>query len=333
MKSPSFPHRQPHSFLRRQLRKTTPLPPSARNGSGHSGTIAWGGAGGGGRGRNDNGTCVANRLDSPHTQLLRHCSFALIGTLLLAASFCGQRATFGQTAGIGPSTATQEPAPTAVTPEAGVTQPPVSAESPDPASQPTGDQVPDEVQWPQDADGWFLVTPEGAGASFAMPVSPRPSDRQMVPVEGTPIHVRMMAAVDELQVNYVFAWHDQKVPQDVTDVKNTLDGAVKGALGSTLGQLESADALDFNGLHGCDFRILFTYKDQPMRVVGRVILVGPRVYQLTCVIPVQVDAEAAVKRFAGSFVHLPEPPPAPSADPATTGTGSAANPQGPDDGG
>jgi hypothetical protein len=165
-----------------------------------------------------------------------------------------------------------------------------------------------QPQWPQDPDGWFLVTPEGAQATVAMPVSPVPSERQMVPVEGLPIHVRMMAAVDDQRVNYVFAWHDQKAPNGVADIRNTLDGAVKGALGSTLGQLESAEPLHLNGNPGCDFRIRFAYREQPMRVAGRVILVGPRVYQLTCVVPDGVEAEALITKFAGSFVHVPEPP-------------------------
>jgi hypothetical protein len=256
-----------------------------------------------------------------------------IVALLWIAGFAGAGEAVGQTSDSGPTATTQEPAQSAVTTELGATQESVPASTAESATPQPLDPPADDVQWPKDADGWFLVTPEGAGASFAMPVSPRPSDRQMVPVEGIPIHVRMMAAVDDQQVNYVFAWHDQEEPQDLTDVKNTLDGAVKGALGSTLGQLEKADALNFNGLHGCDFRIRFTYKDQPMRVAGRVILAGPRIYQLTCVIPEQVDAEAAIARFAGSFVHLPEPPGEPPADPAFSGAGTATNPADPGDGG
>lgn len=247
--------------------------------------------------------------------------------LVSAAGFVRVDAAFSQTAvGDVPPTV-QESAPPAATPETGFPQQP---NQPETAAQTPAGPPPDAPQWPQDADGWYLVTPDGAAASFAMPVSPQPSERQMVPVEGTPIHVRMMAAVDERQVNYVFAWHDQAAPRTATDIKNTLEGAVKGALGSTLGQLESAEPLHVGEFPGCDFRIVFTYKDRPMRVAGRVILVGPRVYQLTCVIPDKVDAEAAIARFAGSFVHVPVPAADPSAVPATapsaTGSGPIVDP-------
>lgn len=227
--------------------------------------------------------------------------FLLVPFLLLFGGFAGGPLA-GQDSGSDPGST-----PPSAAGDASVQDPPGSGDQGVPKAEgAAGESAQDDPgvrQWPQNEEGWFIITPEGSGAEFIMPLSPRETEQKMVPVPGTTIHVRMMAAVDDRQANFVFAWHDQKEPKTGEEVKNTLDGAVKGALGMTFGELEKAIPLNIGGLPGCEYRIRFHHREQPMRILGRVFLFGTRVYQLTYVAPDSGYSETAGARFVQSFVH------------------------------
>ncbi len=192
---------------------------------------------------------------------------------------------------------------------------PASGQKPATESDQQKQTVDQDVEWPVAEDGWLIVTPPNSNATIHMPLSPRPAQREMVPVEGMPITVHMNAVVDDNQANFVFAWHDQPVPKSPADAKSLLSGAVNGALAMTLGELETSEPRKFGEHFGCEFRIRFAFREQPMRVASRVVLVGGRMFQMTYVAAEKAFSEEDYTRFTGSFLLVPVVPeePAPAA--------------------
>ena len=164
-----------------------------------------------------------------------------------------------------------------------------------------------KVEWPQSEDGWYVVTPEGGNASFSVSTVPRSSKRDMVTVDELPITVHLNVAVDQNRANMVFAWHEQGYPKGVGDIKSTLNGALVGALGMTLGEEISRGEVQVDQNPGLDFQIRFIFKDETMKMASRVILNQNRVFQLTYVAPEAVFSEADHKKFVESFKYLPPP--------------------------
>lgn len=178
---------------------------------------------------------------------------------------------------------------------------PPAAQEPQPATE-------SPVEWAKTEEGKLIVAPPDAGASVQMPVAPRFSERELVPLDQIPIHIRSWAAADEKGANFVFNWYDLPVPSDPVKIKNTLEGCVKGAVATTLGELESAEPIASWGpakLPACEYRIRFQFREQPMRVSGRALLNGGRLYQLIYVAPEKEFSAEVAKQFFESFGLVP----------------------------
>lgn len=212
--------------------------------------------------------------------------------------------------------------------EASGTAPPSDpATVPSPTAKPAGgSQEPEakpEIEWPLAGDGWWLIAPPESSAQVHMPTTPKYAEREMVPVEGQRIRVRSWSASDEQNVHYVVNWYDKPLPKDEEEIKKTLEGCVLGAVATTLGEMESATPFMLDGTPpspACDYVIRFTHNQVPMRVAGRAVMVGGRVYQVIYLASEKDFSRNRMQQFLDSFQLVPpagNPPSAPAA-PATS---------------
>ncbi|MCE2793517.1 MAG: hypothetical protein ACK49R_09585 [Planctomycetota bacterium] len=163
------------------------------------------------------------------------------------------------------------------------------------------------AQQPQVVREWLTVTPESARAEFLMPFAPQASERTLEPVKGQKITVKMQVADLDRKHTFVFSYHDQAPPKDDKAERDALDGAVKGAIASTLGALDKVSAIRSGNLNGREVTYtLVQGENNKMRVAARFFLDGGRLYQLTYVAADADFNSAHAKKFLESFKHLPQ---------------------------
>ena len=83
-----------------------------------------------------------------------------------------------------------------------------------------------------------------------------------------------------------------------TDPQKTLDGARNGAIKNVSGKLISETSINFHGLPARDIRIEISKK---ALVTTRLILAGPRFYQLMFIAPTDKGHEQDISKFFDSF--------------------------------
>lgn len=162
-------------------------------------------------------------------------------------------------------------------------------------------------QQPQIIREWLTITPELARAQVAMPLAPTAAERSLEPVKGEKITVKMQVAELDGKHTFIFSYHDQTPPKDAKAERDALDGAVKGAIASTLGALEKVSAVRSGKLLGREVSYtLVQGENNKFRVAARFFLDRGRLYQLTYFAPADDFNDDHAKKFLESFKHLPE---------------------------
>lgn len=154
------------------------------------------------------------------------------------------------------------------------------------------------------ADQWVAMDPTGARASFEMPERPRYVERQFTPVEGQPpIKVRLhIATVYDGKATFVFGYHDlHEQPKNKTEIRSTLDGAVRGSVLNVAGRL-GGKVEELN--KGTARQFGYSYADKrsgtQYGAVTRVFLVGRRLYQATCSMELAIFDENICGKYLNS---------------------------------
>lgn len=162
------------------------------------------------------------------------------------------------------------------------------------------------AQQPQIVREWLSVTPDGARAEVLMPFAPQASERTIEPVKGEKLTVKMQVAELESKHTFVFSYHDQTPPKDAKAERDALDGAVKGAIASTLGALDKASAIRSGNLNGREVTYTLVQGEKnKIRVSARFFLDRGRLYQLTYLAPDADFNPAYARKFLESFKFLP----------------------------
>lgn len=141
----------------------------------------------------------------------------------------------------------------------------------------------------QDPDVWIDMAPTGALAEFQMPAKPRYVERKFTPIRGRdPITVKLhIAASEDGKTSYIFSYFDlAEQPRGQGDIKNILDGAVRGSLATVMGSLQEVDEEKQGRYPGRLFTYTFRQVDREDRehdfvVISRILLIRRRQYQLS----------------------------------------------------
>jgi len=170
-----------------------------------------------------------------------------------------------------------------------------------------------------DTKTWETIAPAGALAEFKMPVKPRLVERTFKPVANEPpIKVRMhLASANQGRVAFVFNYHDlHRVPESPEDVTKILQGAVIGSIANVVGKEVSQKPIRYNEYLGMEFVYQYAQYEKIYRVAARAFVVGPRQYQISCLMLAEQFDEDLANAYLNSFKILP-PPPAEAESPAT----------------
>lgn len=162
-----------------------------------------------------------------------------------------------------------------------------------------------QAQQPQVIREWLTVQPESSGAEFLMPFAPTAKERTLNLLAGQKITIKSQISVLNEKHTFVFSYHDHEIPKEPQAEDKALDGAVKGALGSTFGALESVSVVRVDGLNGreVNYTLIQSNKNK-MRVASRYFLAGERLYQLSYIaLNDDFDANHA-RKFLDSFKHV-----------------------------
>ena len=151
------------------------------------------------------------------------------------------------------------------------------------------------------AQEWIVVQPDEARGRVRMPIEPTASERTIEPVANRPITLKLQIALVDKKFTYMFGYHDQTPATNMVEIKNILDGGVKGAITRTFGALEKVEEIKVDGLLGRQFQYTCIQGENKLKVASRLILEGGRLYQLNYISPQDAFNAADAKKFLESF--------------------------------
>lgn len=142
---------------------------------------------------------------------------------------------------------------------------------------------------------WETHRPSGARASFMLPKKPLYVERSFSPLEGKPpIKVRIfVCSALEGEITFTFSYHDlHEEPSNRQATNEALQGVVNGSVFNVLGNLLPPEevgmprnplGVSLDGNPGLQYVYRFARNKEPFIVTSRVFAVGPRIYQLNCI--------------------------------------------------
>ena len=133
---------------------------------------------------------------------------------------------------------------------------------------------------------WIKHAPNESNAEIMMPAKPQMSERTFRPVADQPfIKVKTWrCTANGGQVVFTMSYHDlHQSPKSGVEIRQTLDGAVKGTLALLLGKLESSENVKLRDYQGRKFTYSFSFADQALHADAEVYLIGKRQYMLNTI--------------------------------------------------
>ena len=133
---------------------------------------------------------------------------------------------------------------------------------------------------------WLKHAPNESNAEIMMPAKPQMSQRTFRPVADQPfIKVKTWrCTANGGQVVFTMSYHDlHQSPKSRDEIRQTLDGAVKGTLALLLGKLESSENIKLRDYLGRKFTYSFSFADQALHADAEVYLIGKRQYMLNTI--------------------------------------------------
>jgi len=158
-------------------------------------------------------------------------------------------------------------------------------------------------------NGWIKVEGSSGKAAFLVPKEPRYKTVSFSPIAGREaITNHMYVSVINAKQSVVVSWHDlHDEPVGNKQIKETLDGAVKGNVARVLGQLDDKiKGIKVQGHTGREFDYSFSMKvsdkeEKILKATSRIILVGARQYQITMVATEGSEDKTVAMKVFDSF--------------------------------
>ena len=152
-------------------------------------------------------------------------------------------------------------------------------------------------------EGWVKVEGSSANATFQLPKEPKYKTISFSPIAGLdPITTHMYISVINPQQSVVVSWHDlHEEPVGNPQIKDTLDGAVKGNVARVVGKLDEIKAVKVSGYPGREFNYSFSMKvsdteEKILKAKSRIILVGQRQFQIQMITTEDAVDKATAER-------------------------------------
>ena len=155
----------------------------------------------------------------------------------------------------------------------------------------------------ESTDGqWIKHAADNSNAEIMMPAKPRLSERTFRPVADEPfIQVKTwLCTADNGQIVFTMSYHDlHQQPKTRKQIKQTLDGAVKGTVAQVVGNtVGPVDEVKVRTYLGRKFTYEFKVDKQALKSDAEVYLIGKRQYMLSTIFkPTNYDPKLSQKFF------------------------------------
>ncbi len=161
------------------------------------------------------------------------------------------------------------------------------------ASQPAATSVTKEstAKIEQQSDGWFTVSDDKSLVDVRLPSKPTYKEISWSPIAGRKPLVnhlyKSLAKNGQIAVDYSW-WDMHQAPANNKELKDALEGAVKGSVVNVFGELTRMDKVKSGDAEGREFDFKFTMnlpdgKTPMMSGRSRVFIKGNRRYQVTVI--------------------------------------------------
>lgn len=152
---------------------------------------------------------------------------------------------------------------------------------------------------------WLKHAAEGSNAEIMMPAKPRMSERTFRPVADEPfIKVTTgLCTANKGQVLFKLSYHDlYQQPTTRKQIKNVLDGAVKGAVAQVIGNMsDTVEDVKVRTYPGRKFSYEFVLGEQKFKSDTEVYLIGKRQYMLNTIFAMPHYKPELSQKFFATF--------------------------------
>lgn len=162
----------------------------------------------------------------------------------------------------------------------------------------------------QQSDGWFTVVDDDAMVEYRLPSKPSYKEITFSPIKGRTGRVNMMhsALSSDKQIDVSLSWYElHEAPTGGKQIKDALEGAVKGSVINVFGELTRMDPIKSGRVPGRDFDFKFDInppngKTYPMSGKSRIFIKDNRRYQLQVISVAGKEDEELTKKFFDSLI-------------------------------
>lgn len=161
-------------------------------------------------------------------------------------------------------------------------------------------------------DEWMMIEIPEVGLSLSMPTTPKKSERTISPTANQTTTVHLQICNVSPTTSLVFAYNQLgSRPTTIPEIKDVLDGGVKGAVARTLGNLVSVKSAAVNGKPGREFVFECIQGDQTnpveLKVASRIVLIEDTLYQLTYIARAEDFSDKVARKFLDSVRYAAPP--------------------------
>lgn len=161
----------------------------------------------------------------------------------------------------------------------------------------------------QQSDGWFTISDDESMVDVRLPSKPTYKEFTWSPIAGREQRVNhiynSLAKKGQISVDYSW-WDMHEAPTTNKELKEALDGAVKGSVVNVFGELTRMDKIKLGKVQGREFDFNFTMnlpdgKTPKMSGQSRVFIKNNRRYQITVISYAGKEDEVLTKKLFDSL--------------------------------
>ena len=180
------------------------------------------------------------------------------------------------------------------------------------AKKPSGSIVTKEstAEITRQSDGWVTIKDDESNSQWRFPGDPIYKEFRFSPIAGrSPVVNHFYKILVDGRTEVAYSWMDlhDSIPGG-TKLKNALDGAVRGAVGNVIGQLNKMEKIKLQKVEGREYDYTYSLrapqgkKDIIISGKARVFIKGKRQYQMHVLTPVGKEEPELTAKFFDSLI-------------------------------
>lgn len=162
----------------------------------------------------------------------------------------------------------------------------------------------------QQSDGWYTISDRDSNSVIRLPGKPKYKQVSFSPIEGRgALTNHLYTVIVNGQSSVTYSWYDMhEAPKTGAQLKETLDGAVRGSVVNVLGRVDRMEGIKSGKIPGREFDFTFTVtppktkKELVYSGRSRVFVSGKRRYQIDVLSPKGKEEAGPTKKLFDSLI-------------------------------